>query len=644
MAASPSSERRVRWIRRRCNIRQEACLEGPKRVSVASQEPRWPRYKRRQRKIIQIQIVWDSDSDGDGDISVQQLQFKIGLDWIRAQPPRRRDETKMGSNPLRKDANADFIWAWCTCTAAEAWRWGIRNSNTRQLEGQDRTRQDISVDVDAETKPDPGRRAGGVHLLRRCRDQGQGQDICTACRRPREERETIWSLKAGTANCRAEVCAEYAVVSLGSLHGVKIQSDKCTLHFEIRTTQASVYSTNENISQQNVKAAQNSIKSLIRMERKKANLVMVADQRLQLERACGPERRAETGNCRERRKSNFEDKGLGTKSHPKMNSDVSLTRRNPYVDMIKRQLKKFPKGLNLSKINISDMQKLLLDPQNGFTIHVVEPTGTSPGPEDTVQNTPQDVQRDVRPVQLLIQDQRARSFELNVAQRVNLNLFDATECRNNEWRASSTELFNELQASVGRLEGSGRMGIPDRQKPKYTEYFVVFDVEEGNNIFAANLSNIVIPDGNRLELRVNDIKNKRLRTASPDPQLGSQSAGPSTIKPSTVLDSGVSWLRETIEKCSGYAKFDSNRGKVLPNADRVEFWRFAAQVATTFHKTSWPTEILSTTKISKEAIEKALRIGSTSLNDAITMIRIIDSHTADGPNRSEEVIAEVSKS
>jgi hypothetical protein len=46
--------------------------------------------------------------------------------------------------------------------------------------------------------------------------------------------------------------------------------------------------------------------------------------------------------------------------------------------MIKRQLEKFPKGLNLSKINIPDIQKLLLDPHNSFTIHVVEPTSTSP--------------------------------------------------------------------------------------------------------------------------------------------------------------------------------------------------------------------------------------------------------------------------
>jgi hypothetical protein len=53
-------------------------------------------------------------------------------------------------------------------------------------------------------------------------------------------------------------------------------------------------------------------------------------------------------------------------------------RRKPYVNMIKRQLEKFPKGLNLSKINIPDIQKLLLDPHNSFTIHVVEPTSTSP--------------------------------------------------------------------------------------------------------------------------------------------------------------------------------------------------------------------------------------------------------------------------
>jgi hypothetical protein len=38
--------------------------------------------------------------------------------------------------------------------------------------------------------------------------------------------------------------------------------------------------------------------------------------------------------------------------------------------MIERQLEKFPKGLNLSKINIPDLQKLLLDPKIGFTTNL----------------------------------------------------------------------------------------------------------------------------------------------------------------------------------------------------------------------------------------------------------------------------------
>ncbi|KAJ7369188.1 hypothetical protein DFH08DRAFT_984150 [Mycena albidolilacea] len=188
--------------------------------------------------------------------------------------PRGRDEDGIHSIPLRKDANANVVVRWDVLRSGLG-AWGRVIRNTRQ----DKTRQDVSMDVNAQPKPNPGWRAG-VRLLRRCRDQGLDQD--TACRRPREERETIWSSKDGTANRREEGCAEYAVVSLGSLHGVKIQADECTLRFEIRTTQASVYSTDQDVSQQDVKAAQNSIESLIRMGRREANLVVVADRRLQL--------------------------------------------------------------------------------------------------------------------------------------------------------------------------------------------------------------------------------------------------------------------------------------------------------------------------------------------------------------------------
>ncbi|KAJ7791510.1 hypothetical protein B0H14DRAFT_2624890 [Mycena olivaceomarginata] len=252
------------------------------------------------------------------------------------------------------------------------------------------------------------------------------------------------------------------------------------------------------------------------------------------------------------------------------------------------------------------------------------------------------IQSDVRNVQLRIRDRRSRSNEFNVIQRVNLHFVDNVDCRDNEWQASSMQIFKELQTSIGQLDG--RIGVPDSEEHEYTEYFVTFDVEDKTETFSHNPSNIIIPDGNKLELRV---QNKCPRTSSPVLLSVSESSGPSSgalvAKPQAAVDAVVAWLREKIEKRPGYTKFHSNRGKVLQNPDRVESWKFAAQVTSTFHKTSCPAEILSTTKISKTTIEKALDISTTSLNEAINMTRIITIYGGDGANRSEEVIAEVKK-
>ncbi|KAJ7790003.1 hypothetical protein B0H14DRAFT_2626508 [Mycena olivaceomarginata] len=286
---------------------------------------------------------------------------------------------------------------------------------------------------------------------------------------------------------------------------------------------------------------------------------------------------------------------------PYVKSDfVGLTRRKLYVrlDMIQRRPENFPKGLNLSKINIPDMQKLLLDSQIGFTTNLpgeqqtsIAPKPPNPSkdanvsrgledsvpniqPEDTVPN----IQPDVRNVQLRIRDRRFGSSEFNVIQRVNLNFVDHVDCRDNEWRAS-------------------RIGVPDSEEREYTEYFVTFNVEDKTETFSHNFPNIIIPDGNKLELRVDP--NKHPRTLSPIPLSVSESSGPSlsalVARPQAPVDAGVTWLREKIEKRPGYTKFHSNRGKVLQNPDRVESWKFAAQVTSTFHKTSWPAEISSRT-------------------------------------------------
>ncbi|KAJ7894083.1 hypothetical protein B0H13DRAFT_1886056 [Mycena leptocephala] len=220
------------------------------------------------------------------------------------------------------------------------------------------------------------------------------------------------------------------------------------------------------------------------------------------------------------------------------------------IVMIERQAEKFPKGLNLSKINIPDMQKVLLDPQIGFTTNLPGEQQTSPTPwlEDT---TPY-IQPDVQNVQPRIRDRRSESNQFNVIQRVNINLVDNVDCRDNEWRASSIEIFKELQASIGQLDG--RIVVPDSEEPEYTEYFVTFNVKDKTETFSQNLSNIIIPDGNKLALRV-------------DP------------------------------------------------------------------KTSWPTEISSTTQWKRPSAFQSRR--------STDMTRIITIYKCDGPNRSAEVIAEV---
>ncbi|KAJ7843453.1 hypothetical protein B0H13DRAFT_1909380 [Mycena leptocephala] len=296
------------------------------------------------------------------------------------------------------------------------------------------------------------------------------------------------------------------------------------------------------------------------------------------------------------------------------------------------------------------MQKLLLDPQFGFTTNLPgeqqsptpEPPNPNPNPKSAGerQTSPTPGNSDSLPIcpgmgMARIYDaepsarcsecpapnsgRRSRSGEFNVVQRVNINVVDTVDCDENEWRASSMEIFNELQASIAQLDGAGRIGVPDSEEQEYTEYFVTFNVEDKAKIFSPNLRNIIIPDGNKLELRVDPAHNKRPRISSPIPSSVVESSHPSSgslvAKPEAAVDTGVAWLLEKIEKCPGYTKFHSNRRKVLQNPDRVESWRFAAQVTATFHKTSWPAEISSTTT----AIEKALCISTTSLNEAINM-------------------------
>ncbi|KAK7028397.1 hypothetical protein R3P38DRAFT_3267240 [Favolaschia claudopus] len=368
---------------------------------------------------------------------------------------------------------------------------------------------------------------------------------------------------------------------------------------------------------------------------------------------------------------------------PFIQSDIAQlgsARRKPYEDIINAQISKFPKGMNLRKTSIPDMQKLLLDPRLGFTTIQPPAAITSPVVRDHVSPSPSQTSvppaasdlppsiiivfnpyttltfefladsvtpRQTRAVQLLIQDSRGPCGISNVSQRVLLAFVDAENCDNGEWRTSSLEVLSELQASFGRLQGAGKIGVPDREDNKYTEFFATFNSEENEHNFAPSMSNITIPRNNRLELRVEHHPD-RLPTSSQAKTtrelIPAESNTTSTLP--KIHDEAVKWLQEKIEKRTGYATFDSNRNKVLQNRERVEFWKFAAQVVATFHKTAWPSSILSissTKTITMDAIQKSLRIGATTLNDAVKMTRIVEIYTREGPNYSEEVDSETRK-
>ncbi|KAK6974832.1 hypothetical protein R3P38DRAFT_2811345 [Favolaschia claudopus] len=338
--------------------------------------------------------------------------------------------------------------------------------------------------------------------------------------------------------------------------------------------------------------------------------------------------------------------------------ELGSARRKPYVDIIQEQISKFPKGMNLSKTSIPHMQQLLLDPRLGFTTTkpahspVAESVPQSPSPnalaEFTAQansNIPSDMESPAscKTVQLLIQDNRRPSAVFNTSQQITLTCVDFEDCGEGQWRASSAELFNKLQASFGRLEGIGKIGVADRENSKYTEFFVTFDTKHNSHIFSPNMTHIIVPRGNRLELRVDETQPTNSATTS---SLGPPESTPipsTPSKSSKIPEDEVLWLREQIEKCPGYATFDANRNKVLQNPDRVKFWQFSAQVVATFHKTAWPSAVSSTKAISKEAIQNALRVGSTSLTEAVAMTRIVEIYTKDGPNYSEEVVSEINR-
>ncbi|KAJ7710552.1 hypothetical protein B0H17DRAFT_1190267 [Mycena rosella] len=284
--------------------------------------------------------------------------------------------------------------------------------------------------------------------------------------------------------------------------------------------------------------------------------------------------------------------------------DLVNLNRTQLVALVERQITKWPlpRG-RLSKENMPSLRAILLNPTNGFTT--------------TIFNT------------------------------------------NTTMGSTAGNIRSDLQtAGISSTNPAPVPNIPDdRLNPTYTEYFVEFNSNEPVESLVTNPTLLVIPQNNRLNLRVDRIAPLRNVSAAADlaAEAAFQSLIPSAatsiptasgsairIKEPTAKE--MNWLKDKIAARPGYAKLNANRNKILQNVDRVEHWRFVCEVTKAIYKKPWPNEISSFRTIPKGAIQKVLQIGTTAFAEATQMKEIIECYTAEGDNFSQEVADEITKS
>ncbi|KAJ7915895.1 hypothetical protein B0H13DRAFT_1871641 [Mycena leptocephala] len=212
-------------------------------------------------------------------------------------------------------------------------------------------------------------------------------------------------------------------------------------------------------------------------------------------------------------------------------------------------------------------------------------------------------------LRLVIDDRRSILSTTSTSQRVDVKFIDCDQCMNGEWRANASELLIALQNSIGRLAGSGRIGVPDRLDSSYTEYFVEMITDEPTNILTTNPQFLIVPKDNRLNFRVDLIAGRHPESTVNSQSLiqpasaslmarpgGSESTPRASRRQPTEPE--IEWLKRKIGARPGYVKFNASHNKVLQNIERVGYWRFASDVKREFHKKTWPSEVSSSSSVS----------------------------------------------
>ncbi|KAJ7649071.1 hypothetical protein DFH06DRAFT_1135328 [Mycena polygramma] len=265
------------------------------------------------------------------------------------------------------------------------------------------------------------------------------------------------------------------------------------------------------------------------------------------------------------------------------------------ITFVERQVGKWPGSFRPSRATVSDIRKVLLDPQHGFT----KPCTTESPKRATspLSPTPEPPSKDIEEhtarnhfiefitskwVKLLIEDARALPKPTKISQEVNLWIVDTKFCKLDEWRVELLDLIQELQKSHAAPKGffnsrssprqwadlrlgSFRLAIRDHEYPEHRIYF-------------AKILDSGPPDEGRIEpwdptVKPLEVARQRAKTTK------SRSS-------KTAVDhtADVEWLTEEFKTLPGYSEFNENLHKVQQNAGVVASWRFVGMVSEAYHR------------------------------------------------------------
>ncbi|KAJ7828523.1 hypothetical protein B0H13DRAFT_1917016 [Mycena leptocephala] len=314
-----------------------------------------------------------------------------------------------------------------------------------------------------------------------------------------------------------------------------------------------------------------------------------------------------------------------------------------------------PKSFQPSKVTVSKLQSVLLDPTYGFTTN--EPLVDSPHPGKSSgrasgaqpknpaasgssvppvpdQPPPRPEPSSPGPVELLavriyVEDTSVVPIQKTVSV-VSLPVLDRTN--SGSVRVLSKEVISALQKGNGAIEipstGSGvvRISIPDSEDEEFKIPFVRIPHGQNWELAVFDPEALEVAEHGRLKLHVDNaslpsvIKNEAETmnaVAVPGPVSGPSNFEPPAETMEESTDPVVKFLREKLGTRAGYSTFAANRGRTLANPVIVADWQFAVDFTTDYN------ELKTRVRVTKDSIQKALGIGSTWMSQANTATEII---------------------